>query len=99
MALGSALRALGFAFYKERSSRLFREPGEMQRLLHVRELGVIPAMENTGRLWVCRTAGATGLRVLEDGAMSQLGVLRADALGGSLLDRCGGLSQCDVQPD
>ena len=40
--LGSVC-GLGFAFFKERSSNVFRLPGEVERHLHVHELGVIPS--------------------------------------------------------
>ncbi len=40
--LGS-LCGLGFAFFKDRSSSVFRGPGEAERHLHVHELGVIPS--------------------------------------------------------
>lgn len=42
LLLGS-LFGLGFAFFKERNSSVFRVPGEAERFLGVRELGVIPA--------------------------------------------------------
>ena len=42
MVLGS-LVGLGFAFYKDRHAKLFREPGDVTRVLQVQELGVIPA--------------------------------------------------------
>ncbi len=44
VALGSLL-GVGFAFYKDRSSRVFRVPGDVPRYLHVHELGVIPAAQ------------------------------------------------------
>ena len=44
IALGSLL-GIGFAFYKDRSSRVFRIPGDVPRYLHVHELGVIPAAQ------------------------------------------------------
>jgi succinoglycan biosynthesis transport protein ExoP len=37
------LFGLGFAFIKERNSSVFRVPGEAERVLGLRELGVIPA--------------------------------------------------------
>ena len=42
MVLGG-LFGLGFAFFKERNNKVFRGPGEVNRFLHVQELGVIPA--------------------------------------------------------
>lgn len=42
LALG-ALFGIGFAFFRERNNKVFRVPGEVARLLHVPELGVIPA--------------------------------------------------------
>lgn len=41
LLLGS-LFGLGFAFFKERNNSVFRIPGEAQRFLGLRELGVIP---------------------------------------------------------
>jgi polysaccharide biosynthesis transport protein len=42
--LGSIF-GIGFSFYKERKSEVFRLPGEVQKRLHVQELGVIPSSE------------------------------------------------------
>ncbi len=47
--LGS-LCGVGFAFFKERTSGIIHGPGEIQRLLHVQELGVIPNMRERRRL-------------------------------------------------
>ena len=35
-----------FAFYRERTLNVFRKPGDVQRYLHVQELGTIPALRN-----------------------------------------------------
>lgn len=51
-ALGLSLGALfgvGLAFYRERSSRVVRVPGEVSRLLQMHELGVIPAVSQAAR--------------------------------------------------
>ena len=42
LALGG-LCGIAWAFYKERNNKVFRVPGEVERYLHVHELGVIPA--------------------------------------------------------
>jgi succinoglycan biosynthesis transport protein ExoP len=34
---------IGLSFYKDRNNKVFRVPGDVERFLHVRELGVIPA--------------------------------------------------------
>jgi succinoglycan biosynthesis transport protein ExoP len=44
LVLGS-LFGIGFAFFKERNSEVFRTPGEIERRLQVQELGVIPSSE------------------------------------------------------
>lgn len=46
LALGS-LAGIGFAFFKDRNSRVFRVPGDVQRYLHVDELGVIPTADRS----------------------------------------------------
>ena len=51
-AVGLALGCLfgtGFAFYKERNNKVFQMPGDVQRYLHVHEIGVIPAIQRGGR--------------------------------------------------
>ena len=51
-AVGTALGCvfgLGFAFYKERNTKVFRMPGDVQRYLHVQEIGVIPAIQRPAR--------------------------------------------------
>lgn len=35
-----------FAFYRERTLNVFRKPGDVQRFLHVHELGTIPALRD-----------------------------------------------------
>ena len=37
-----------FAFYRERTLNVFRKPGDVQRFLHVHELGTIPALAEMG---------------------------------------------------
>ncbi len=39
-----ALFGTAFAFYRERTLNVFRKPGDVQRYLHVHELGTIPAL-------------------------------------------------------
>ena len=41
--LVGAIFGIGFSFFKERNSEVFRVPGEIQQRLHVQELGVIPS--------------------------------------------------------
>ncbi len=38
------LLGTAFAFYRERTLNVFRKPGDVQRFLHVQELGTIPAL-------------------------------------------------------
>ncbi len=38
------LLGTAFAFYRERTLNVFRKPGDVQRFLHVHELGTIPAL-------------------------------------------------------
>lgn len=52
--LGS-LTGVGVAFYKDRTSGLIHFPGEVQRLLHVQELGVIPSMASRRKRLTTRT--------------------------------------------
>lgn len=39
-----ALLGTAFAFYRERTLNVFRKPGDVQKFLHVHELGTIPAL-------------------------------------------------------
>ena len=62
------LFGVGMAFYKERTSGIIHFPGEIQRMLHVQELGVIPHMrEKRGRIssplsgWRLKPGGGAGL--------------------------------------
>lgn len=48
LALGF-LFGVGFAFYKERNNKVFRMPGDVERYLHVHEIGVIPAIQRGTR--------------------------------------------------
>jgi succinoglycan biosynthesis transport protein ExoP len=51
-AIGLALGCLfgtGLAFYKERNNKVFRMPGDVERYLHVHEIGVIPAIQRGSR--------------------------------------------------
>jgi succinoglycan biosynthesis transport protein ExoP len=48
LALGGMF-GVGFAFYKERNNKVFQMPGDVQRYLHVQEIGVIPAIQRGGR--------------------------------------------------
>lgn len=45
LALG-CLFGMGLSFYKERNNKVFRMPGDVERYLHVHEIGVIPAVQN-----------------------------------------------------
>ena len=40
------LMGTAFAFYRERTLNVFRKPGDVQRYLHVHELGTIPALRD-----------------------------------------------------
>ena len=55
--LGSAF-GIGFAFFKERSSDVFRLPGDAPRYLHVQELGVIPTADTGQRKSVVASINA-----------------------------------------
>ena len=46
--LGSVF-GLGFAFFQDRNSDVFRAPGDIERLLDIQELGVIPSAAAGGR--------------------------------------------------
>lgn len=46
LALGALFSTL-YAFYKDRHNKVFRLPGDVERFLHVEELGVIPAIAHT----------------------------------------------------
>ncbi len=48
LLLGSAF-GIGFAFFKDRNSDVFRLPGDAPRFLHVQELGVIPTADTGHR--------------------------------------------------
>lgn len=48
LLLGSAF-GIGFAFFKDRNSDVFRLPGDAPRYLHVQELGVIPTADTGQR--------------------------------------------------
>ena len=45
-----ALFGTGFAFYRDRNNKVFRGPGEVERYLHVHELGVIPSARRQQRI-------------------------------------------------
>ena len=49
LALGGLL-GIVLSFYRERNNRVFRIPGDVPRLLHVHELGVIPAAHINNRI-------------------------------------------------
>ncbi len=49
-ALLGSLFGVGLAFYKERTSGIIHFPGELSRLLHLQELGVIPNVRERRRL-------------------------------------------------
>ena len=44
------LLGTAFAFYRERTLNVFRKPGDVQRYLHVHELGTIPALRESSVL-------------------------------------------------
>ena len=48
LALGCVF-GVGFAFYKERNNKVFSMPGDVERYLHVHEIGVIPSIQRTSR--------------------------------------------------
>ena len=60
VALGSLL-GIGLAFYKDRSSRVFRVPGDVPRYLNVHELGVIPAAQSGPARLTPKRQPASGL--------------------------------------
>jgi len=45
-----ALFGTAFAFYRERTLNVFRKPGDVQRYLHVHELGTIPALRESAAM-------------------------------------------------
>ena len=57
LLLGSAF-GVGFAFFKDRSSDVFRLPGDAPRFLHVQELGVIPSADSGQRKTVAASINA-----------------------------------------
>ena len=56
MVLG-ALFGIGFSFYRERTTKVLRAPGEIEQILQINELGVIPRAMPLG-------AGLPGTRLL-----------------------------------
>ena len=54
---------LAVAFYRDRQTRLFREPGDVEKILHVQELGVIPSTGGSA-LSKRYSAGNSSIRVL-----------------------------------
>jgi len=64
LLLGSAF-GIGLAFFKERSSDVFRLPGDAPRYLHVQELGVIPTASTGQRKSVAAAINATRSLVRE----------------------------------
>ncbi len=65
LLLGSAF-GIGFAFFKDRSSEVFRLPGDAPRFLHVQELGVIPSANTGQRKSVAASITATRSLVREN---------------------------------
>ncbi len=73
------LCGVGMAFYKDRKIQVFRVPGEVERFLHVMELGVIPTADNhrghfsaplrSSLIPFNRTAGLSQVDTSEDGAL------------------------------
>ena len=71
LLLGSAF-GIGFAFFKDRSSDVFRLPGDAPRYLHVQELGVIPTADTGQRKSVVASINAARSLVRDvDGDSSQ----------------------------
>lgn len=62
LVLGSLL-GIGWALYKDRNNKVFRAPGEVERFLHVHELGVIPATRQAPTL---ASRGITALAIRPD---------------------------------
>ena len=60
------LVGFGLAFYRERNVKVFRMPGDVERLLRVPELGVIPATRRPARLLA--SARSNDARLLSVGA-------------------------------
>ena len=65
LLLGSAF-GLSFAFFKDRSSDVFRLPGDAPRYLNVQELGVIPTADTGQRRSVAASISAARSLVRED---------------------------------
>lgn len=59
LALGG-LFGIIFSIYKDRNNKVFRAPGEVERFLHVHELGVIPATRHASSL---TARGVTALTI------------------------------------
>ncbi|GAC1359970.1 MAG: exopolysaccharide regulatory tyrosine autokinase VpsO [Acidobacteriaceae bacterium] len=64
LLLGSAF-GIGLAFFKDRSSEVFRAPGEAPRYLNVQELGVIPTADTGQRKSVVSSISAARSLVRE----------------------------------
>ena len=72
LAIGGIF-GIGFAFYKDRNRQVLRIPGEVESLLHVHELGVIPAVSRAER-------NGTGLAVLSRRAPHREAEVYGDAI-------------------
>ncbi len=68
LAVG-CLVGFGLAFYRERNVKVFRMPGDVERLLRVPELGVIPASRRPARLLA--SARSSDAKLLSVGAEAQ----------------------------
>ncbi len=55
------LLGTAFAFYRERTLNVFRKPGDVQRYLHVHELGTIPALREFAGAPRAASASLTGV--------------------------------------
>ncbi len=58
IALGGVC-GIGFSFYRERARKLVRIPGQIERTLHVQELGVIPHANKVAKASLNRPAGSS----------------------------------------
>ncbi len=58
LALGS-LFGIGLAFYRERTNKIVRSPGDVPRLLNVQELGIIPSIRRPNSLASSNVLAAT----------------------------------------
>ena len=73
VALGGVM-GIGFSFYRERARKLVRLPGEIERTLHVQELGVIPHADRVPKRALAGSGPGSGSsRLLSTGSSTQAG--------------------------